>query len=172
MEITIQNLSKKLNIDEGIIKKIASNMGIKKELTAESQVVILFENLIKDKQNLYTDEQHEKHIQLEQFLEKIKKEKKDFEDYKKIEENKLKKKFAQDELDHKIKLEELKNQIMAKQKEEFLENIKKEHAKIDSKVDESIQRELKLNEWQQEVDNLKKSLTRDKEVFESQKRNF
>lgn len=169
MGITIQNLSKTLNIDEEIIKKIAFNMGIKEEIIDENKVVLLFDNLIKDKQNLYTNDQHQKHIQLNGFLEKIIKEKKEFEDYKKIEEKKLKDKFAQDELDHKIKLEELRNQTIGKQKEEFLENIKKEHIKINSKVNESIQRELKLNELEQEVDNLKKVLTQDKELFESKK---
>lgn len=66
---------------------------------------------------------------------------------------KLQEKLIQDEINYKTKLEELKIKEMSKLKEEFLNSIQNEYNKISSKLDDLTQKEMKLIEWQQKLDN-------------------
>jgi len=109
---------------------------------------------------------HEKIIQ---ERDKLKQEQEEFKAYKKTEERKLQERLIQDEINHKTKLEELKIKEITKLKEEFLTSIQDEYSKISSNLDDLTQKEMKLIEWQQELDNAKKMFEKDKELFESQK---
>ena len=115
------------------------------------------------------EELSEKENKLKQFYEKLKKEKSEFEAYKKSEQNNLKERLLKEELDHKTRLEELKIRTISKLKDEFLENIKNEYNKVNSKLDEQTQKELKIIEWQQKIDDEKKRLDQEQELFESRK---
>ena len=117
-----------------------------------------------------------KEQQLKDYHQKLLKEKdefqkkqEEFEAYKKSEERKLQENLIQDEINHKTKLEELKIKEITKLKEEFLESIQDEYSKVSSKLDDLTQKEMKLIEWQQELDNAKKMFEKNKELFESQK---
>ena len=80
----------------------------------------------------------------------------------------------QDELNEKrtllaLELEKLKTEEISKLRDGFADNIQKEYDKIRSKIDKLTQTELKLVEWQQELDNNKKIFQKDRELFDSQK---
>jgi hypothetical protein len=137
---------------------------IKKENEMNSDNLLNAEILSKKKKEL--EKYHKKIIEQNNQLKKVQQE---FENKKKEQENALKIKLEEKELNHQMKLEEQKTKIIAQLKTEFLENIKNEYDKVNSKLDELTQKELKLSAWQQEVDSLKKVLTQDKELFESQK---
>ena len=131
------------------------------------------ENELKKEEEKMLDE---KELQLKQYHEKLKqendkfkKEKEEFEAYKKIEKEKL-----EDELNEKrtllaLELEKLKTEEISKLRDGFADNIQKEYDKIRSKIDKLTQTELKLVEWQQELDNNKKIFQKDRELFDSQK---
>ncbi len=117
-----------------------------------------------------------KEQQLKDYHQKLLKEKdefqkkqEEFEAYKKSEERKLQEKLIQDEINHKTKLEELKIKEITKLKEEFLASLQDEYSKISSNLDDLTQKEMKLIQWQQELDNAKKMFEKEKELFESQK---
>jgi chromosome segregation ATPase len=63
----------------------------------------------------------------------------------------------------------LKTEEISKLRDGFADNIQKEYDKIRSKIDKLTQTELKLVEWQQELDNNKKIFQKDRELFDSQK---
>ena len=109
------------------------------------------------------------HEQLVKQRDEFKREKEKFETLKIEQLSQLKERLVKEELEHKTKLEELKIKTISKLKDEFLENIKNEYDKVNSKLDEQTQKELKLIEWQQKIDNEKKKLGQEKELFKSQK---
>ena len=131
------------------------------------------ENELKKEEEKMLDE---KELQLKQYHEKLKqendkfkKEKEEFEACIKIEKEKL-----EDELNEKrtllaLELEKLKTEEISKLRDGFADNIQKEYDKIRSKIDKLTQTELKLVEWQQELDNNKKIFQKDRELFDSQK---
>jgi hypothetical protein len=85
------------------------------------------------------------------------------------EKNKLKKSLIAQKLNHKTKLEEEKVKILAQLKDEFLESIKDEYNNVNQKLDELTQKELKLIEWNKELERKQKTFNQEKELFESQK---
>lgn len=109
------------------------------------------------------------HQKLLKDKDEFQKKQKEFEAYKESEERKLQERLIQDEINHKTKLEELRIKEITKLKEEFLASIKNEYDKINSKLDDLTQKEMKLIEWQQDLDNAKKMFKKDKKLFESQK---
>jgi len=169
MEIGIRELAEQLKLGEDTLLSIAQNIGIENGLIDDSNIVIFFEHIIKEKQNIYTDEPKDKELQLTRFNEKLKKVELEFESSKITQEYQLKEKLLQDELNHKTKLEELKVKTITTLKDEFLANIQQEYNKVNTKLNEIIQKELKLIEWQQELDNAKRIFQKEKELFESQK---
>jgi len=84
------------------------------------------------------------------------------------EQNKIKEKLIAEELNHKTKLEEEKVKILAKLKDEFLESIQDEYSNIHKKLDELTQKELKLIQWNQDLEQKQKSFNQEKELFDSQ----
>ena len=109
------------------------------------------------------------HQKLLKEKDEFQKKQEEFEAYKKSEERTLQEKLIQDEINHKTKLEELKIKEITKLKEEFLASIQDEYSKISSNLDDLTQKEMKLIQWQQELDNAKKMFEKEKELFESQK---
>lgn len=84
------------------------------------------------------------------------------------EKNQSKEKLIAEELNHKTKLEEEKVKILAKLKDEFLESIQEEYNNIHKKLDELTQKELKLTQWNHELELKQKSINQEKELFDSQ----
>lgn len=131
------------------------------------------ENELKEEEEKMLDE---KELQLKQFHEKLKqendkfkKEKEEFEAYKKIEKEKIKDELNEQKTLHAIELEKLKTEEINKLRDEFINNIKKEYDSIKTKLGELTQTEMKLVEWQQELDNNKEIFQKNKELFDSQK---
>ena len=94
-----------------------------------------------------------------QEKDKLKQEKKDFEAYKETEERNLKVKLIQDRIDHDRELGNWKLHEMNKIRDEF-------SASIQNELDNLNQKEMKLKEWQQELDNAKKIFQKDKKCAE------
>jgi len=182
MNIGINDFAKKIGKEKKEIIEVVKILGIKKSvLNKEDQEKILIllnkgEGVMDKNSEKEIDKLEKKKEELQQFLnqiiekrDKLKEDQNKFEAYKKSEELKQKEKFLQDEINHKTKLEELKIQTISKLQEEFSNSIENEYTKVKSKLDESTQKEIKLIEWQQALDNSKKVLEKNKELFESQK---
>lgn len=92
-----------------------------------------------------------------------------FEKYKQDEMKKLHQKLQDDEIRYKSKLEEEKIKTIIDLKEDFLESVKNEYEKVKLKLDDLTQKELKIIEWQQEIDTTKKTLNQEQKLLESQK---
>jgi len=119
-----------------------------------------------EKKNQRLKEYHSKIIRLRDELEK---DKSDFIQYKKVEEHSLKKRLMKEEINHKNKLEEEKIKTITQLQEDFFKKIESEYKKISSQLDNLTQKELKLIEWQQKVEQSEKIFTQNKELFESEK---
>jgi len=172
MNISIKDFALKIGVEKDKVIQIVKLLGIKKTILNDEAQQQIVEELNKGEEKVVD----EKELKLKQFHEKIiqerdklKQEQEELEAYKKSEEQKLQERLIQDEINHKTKLEELKIKEITKLKEEFLESIKNEYSKVNSKLDDLTQKEMKLIEWQQELDNVKKIFEKDKELFESQK---
>jgi hypothetical protein len=99
--------------------------------------------------------------------EELKKDKQEFELYKEIEQNRLKEQLLSDELKQKTNFEEEKLRILAQLKNEFLENIRSEYTSVSVKLDEVIQKEMKLIQWKQDLDESQRKLELEKDLFNS-----
>lgn len=172
MTISIKDFALKIGVETYKVIEVVKLLKIKKIVLDDESQQLIIEELKKKGEKMV----EEKELQLKQFHEKLlqerdklKQEKEDFEAYKKSEERKLQEKLIQDEINYKTKLEELKIKEMSKLKEEFLNSVQNEYNKISSKLDDLTQKEMKLIEWQQELDNTKKIFQKDKELFESRK---
>lgn len=139
------------------------------------------ENILSKNENLIVFDEKNKRIlekeeELKQLEENIENKKSKFNDFinnekQKLEsdKNKLKEKLVYEELNQKAKLEEEKIKILIKLKNEFLESIQDEYNNIHKKLDEIIQKELKLIQWHQELEHKEKSFIQEKELFTSNK---
>lgn len=172
MNISIKDFALKIDVERHKVIEIVKLLKIKKTVLNDEEQQQIIEELNKGKEKMVD----EKELKLKQFHEKLilerdklKQEQEEFEAYKKSEERKQKEKLIEAEINHKTKLEELKIKEMVKLKDEFLKSIQNEYDKISSKLDDLTQKEMKLIEWQQELDNTKKIFQKDKELFESQK---
>ena len=172
MNISIKDFALKIGVEKDKVIQVVKLLGIKKTILDDEAQKQIVEELNKGEEKVVD----EKELKLKQFHEKIvqerdklKQEQEEFEAYKKSEERKLQEKLIQDEINHKTKLEELKIKEIMKLKEEFLASIQDEYSKVSSKLDDLTQKEMKLIEWQQELDNAKKMFEKNKELFESQK---
>lgn len=128
------------------------------------------------KKEKYIREMEEKEKKLKKFYDDLKndtaqfnKEKQEFESSKKSEQLKLNEKLVAEELNHKTKLEEEKVKILTQLKDEFIENIKNDYNALNSKLSEVTQKEIKLIQWQQNLEEDKNIFTQEKELFDSQK---
>lgn len=172
MNVSLKDFALKIGVERDKIIEIAKFLGIRKTVLDDEVQQQIIEELKKNGEKMV----EEKELQLKQFHEKLlqerdklKQEKEDFEAYKKSEERKLEEKLIQDEIHYKTKLEEWKIKEISKLKNEFLNSIQNEYDKVSSKLDDLTQKEMKLIEWQQELDNAKKIFQKDKELFESKK---
>ena len=172
MNISIKDFALKIGVEKDKVIQVVKLLGIKKTILDDEAQKQIVEELNKGEEKVVD----EKELKLKQFHEKIvqerdklKQEQEKFEAYKKSEERKLQEKLIQDEINHKTKLEELKIKEITKLKEEFLASIQNEYSKISSNLDDLTQKEMKLIEWQQELDNAKKMFEKDQELFESRK---
>ena len=172
MDISIKDFALKIGVSKDLVLQVVKILDIKKTVLDDEAQQQIIEKLKKNGEKMFD----EKELQLKQFHEKLMQErekfkqvKEEFEAYKKSEELKLEEKLIQDEINHKTKLEELKIKEMSKLKDDFLESIQNEYNKISSKLDDLTQKEMKLIEWQQKLDNDKKIFDKDKELFESRK---
>jgi len=172
MNIGVKDFALKIGIEKDRVIQIVKLLGIKKPILDDEAQRQIIEELNKGEEKMVD----EKELKLKQFHEKIvqerdklKQDQEEFKAYKKSEERKLQENLIQDEINHKTKLEELKIKEITKLKEEFLANIQDEYSKVSSKLDDLTQKEMKLIEWQQELDNAKKMFEKNKELFESQK---
>jgi len=193
MKKRIGEFAEELNMSKEELKELSRNLNLLRIMyTEEEQQVI--KNYIKDKEDNEmeknknqqnglnitkkqdTKELTEKEEQLKKFYEKIKQEndklnqeKLEFESYKKSEQTKLKENLLTEELNHKTKLEEKKIKILTQLSDEFLENIKHEYNSIKIKLDEVTQKEKKLIQWNQELEESEKAFTQEKKLFDSKK---
>ena len=119
-----------------------------------------------DKKEQQLKDYHKKLVSEKDEFNKIKD---GFEKYKQDEMKKLHEKLQGEELTYKSKLEEEKIRTITSLKEDFLESVKNEYEKVNLKLDEITQKELKVIAWQQEIDNTKRLLNQKQELFESQK---
>lgn len=172
MNVSIKDFALKIGVERDKIIEIAKFLGIRKTVLDDEVQQQIIEELNKEGKIMVD----EKELQLKQFYakvvqekDKLKQEKEDFESYKKNEERKLEEKLIQDEIHYKTKLEEWKIKEISKLKNEFLNSIQNEYDKVSSKLDDLTQKEMKLIEWQQELDNTKKIFQKDKVLFESKK---
>ncbi len=172
MNMSIKNFASKIGVEKDKVIQAAKSLGIKKTILDDETQKKIIEVVNKGEEKMVD----EKELKLKQFHEKIlqergklKKEQEEFEAYKKNGELKLKEKLLQDEINHKTQFEEWKIQEISKLKNEFLTNIQGEYDKVNSKLNDLTQKEMKLIEWQQELDSAKKVLEKDKELFESKK---
>jgi len=179
MNLKIKDFAKKLGVNKQDVIDAMKLLGIKKTILNDDEQKILYKELNKGKDEMSNDidELEKKKQELRQYYNKLiedrdqlKSDKLEFEQYKKEEENNLKKKLIQEEINYKNKLEEQKIKTLTKLKTEFLENIKSEYEKINIKLDELIQKELKLIEWQQQIEQSEKIFKQEKELFESEKK--
>lgn len=123
-----------------------------------------------------TKELEEKEKKLKQFHQKLMDEKdkfiqdkQNFEIYKQSEESKLKEKLLAEELNYKTKLSEERIKQLTQLKNDFLENIKTEYSNVNLKLDELTQKEMKLIQWHQELEESKKKLVQEKDFYEFNK---
>lgn len=123
-----------------------------------------------------TKELEEKEKKLKQFHQKLMDEKdkfiqdkQNFEIYKQSEESKLKEKLLAEELNYKTKLSEERIKQLTQLKNDFLENIKTEYSNVNLKLDELTQKEIKLIQWHQELEESKKKLVQEKDFYEFNK---
>ena len=123
-----------------------------------------------------TKELEEKEKKLTQFHQKLMDEKdkfiqdkQNFEIYKQSEESKLKEKLLAEELNYKTKLSEERIKQLTQLKNDFLENIKTEYSNVNLKLDELTQKEIKLIQWHQELEESKKKLVKEKDFYEFNK---
>jgi len=177
MNIGIKEFAKKMDVAKEDVIEAVKKLGMKKTLLdAEEQIIlekIMFNTKGTNMEETNLDEKEQKlkkfHEQLVKQRDEFKGEKEKFEILKIEQSNQLKERLVKEELEHKTKLEELKIKTISKLKDEFLENIKKEYDKVNSKLDEQTQKELKVIESQQKIDNEKKRLSQEQELFESKK---
>lgn len=172
MNISIKDFAVKIGVSKDLVLQVAKLLDIKKTVLDDKSQQQIIEKLKKEGEKMFD----EKELQLKQFHEKLvqerdklKQEKEEFEAYKVTEERKLGEKLIQDEIHYKTKLEEWKIKEISKLKNEFLNSIQNEYDRVSSKLDDLTQKEMKLIEWQQELDNAKKIFQKDKELFESKK---
>jgi hypothetical protein len=144
----------KPNINEGDDKVLKEDKNNKKELdklgTKKQELQQYYNKVIEERDQLKID--------------KLK-----FEQYKKEELNSLKERLIKEEINHKDKLEEQKIKTITQLQEDFLKKIESEYNKVNTKLDDLTQKELKLVEWQQKVEQSEKIFTQEKELFESEK---
>ncbi|MEL0649927.1 hypothetical protein V6246_00750 [Algibacter sp. TI.3.09] len=179
------SVAKKLGIKGAVYLKDDQNRILAEVKKYEAQIDTTsskkeFMNSDLEKRNKELDQRENKIAEnekiLKQFHEKILQEKNDlakeklkFESYKKSETNALKIKLSGDELNHTNNLESLKIKTLNNLNDDFITTTKVEYDKIKTKLDDVIQRERKLHEWQQEIDTTKTKLESEKTLFESQK---
>jgi len=161
----INELAEQLGVDKNGLANVAKDIGIKNDIIADTMLVKLFGRYIKSKESML----HKFKDKLKEDNDKLDTDKAKFEAAQKSKENTLKEKLLQEEIKHGTELEKLKIKTITKLKDEFLENIKSECDEIHSKLDELTQRDLKLGEWQQDLDRNKATFVQDKEIFESEK---
>jgi len=156
--MTKKQLAEELNIKPEVVNKICKSLNIEDDNLNEED-----KNNVKIK---YIDLHKDKVIE---DRNQLKSDKLKFEQDKKEKLNSLQERLEQEELNHKTKLEEQKIKTITQLKTEFLENIKSEYNKVNTKLDDLTQKELKLVEWQQKVEQSEKIFTQEKELFESEK---
>ncbi|EDZ63352.1 protein containing Translation initiation factor IF-2, N-terminal domain [Sulfurimonas gotlandica GD1] len=157
-KMTKEELANEMGVGIDMVTKICKDLGIENtEITKEAQVDIKIKYLALFKKKLID--------QNTQF----KQEKTEFEKYMKEQKQALEEKLIEEELKHKTKLEEQKIKTLTQLKDEFLKSIKTDYEKIHTKLDDLIQKELKLTQWQQELNQSEKMFSQAKEIFESQK---
>ena len=156
--MTKKQLAEELNIKPEVVNKLCKSLDIKHDNLNEEEKL----NIKKKYLDLFKEE-------LVKQNKSLKQEKEEFKQNEKEQENSLKERLKQEELNHKTKLEEQKIKIITQLKTEFLENIKSEYDKVNSKLDDLTQKELKLIEWQQKVEQSEKIFTQEKELFDSEK---
>ena len=156
--MTKKQLAEELNIKLEVVNKLCKSLNITHDnLNVEENVDVKKKYL-----DLFKEELLKQHKSLKQ-------EKEEFKENKKKQENSLKERLVQEELNDETKLEEQKIKTIIQLKTEFLENIKNEYDKVNTQLDDLTQKELKLVEWQQKVEQSEKIFTQEKELFESEK---
>jgi len=182
MNLNIKDFADKFGLKREEVIKVVKSLGIKKTILNDDEQRKVQEEIDKGKNkmskenNKEIDDLEKKKQELREYYNKVieerdelKKDKLEFEQFKKEQENSLKEKLLKEEINHKSKLEEQKIKTITQLKEEFFENIEKEYKKINTKLDEVTQKELKLVEWQQKVEQSEKILKQEKELFKSEK---
>jgi hypothetical protein len=156
--MTKKQLAEELNIKPEVVNKLCKSLNIKHDNLNEEEKLDIKKKYL----DLFKEELVKQHKNLKQ-------EKEEFKQNEKEQENSLKERLEQEELNHKTKLEEQKIKTITQLKTEFLENIKSEYNKVSTKLDDLTQKELKLVEWQEKVEQSEKIFTQEKELFESEK---
>lgn len=161
MNVSIKDFALKIGVEKDKVIEIVKFLGIRKTVLDDEQQQLIIKELNKGEEKMLD----EKELKLKQFHEKIiserdklKQEQDDFEAYKKSEEQRLKERLIQEEINYKTKLED-----------DFLNSIQSEYDKVKTKFDDLIKREIELKEKQQKLDYDEKKLQLEKELFESQK---
>jgi len=156
--MTKKQLAEELNIKLEVVNKLCKSLNITHDNLNEEEKVDVKKKYL----DLFKEELLKQHKSLKQ-------EKEEFKENKKKQENSLKERLVQEELNDETKLEEQKIKTIIQLKTEFLENIKNEYDKVNTQLDDLTQKELKLVEWQQKVEQSEKIFTQEKELFESEK---
>jgi len=178
MNISIKDFAKKIGKDKKEIVAVVKRLGIKKTVFDDEDQEKILGVLNKGEDSMVKN--HEKEInelekkrqELQQFHNQII-EKRDqlkidqdkFEVYKKSEENNLKEKLLQNEINHKDKLEELRIKKLKELTDNFQEKLSNEYKVIEEKLIEIAKNDGQQKEQEVEYSKLKK----EKELFESEK---
>ena len=185
MDLKISEFAETLNISKEKLKEIARKLNLLRIVYSEDEQQAIRKYIndmennemgIEEKNNtIESEEIILKQDELKQLEEDIENKRIKFNDFinnekQKIisEKNKLKEKLIAEELNHKTKLEEEKIKILTKLKNEFLESIQNEYNNIHKKLDELTQKELRLSQWNHELELKQKSFNQEKELFDSQ----
>jgi len=182
MNLSIKDFADKFGLKREEVIKVVKSLEIKKTILNDDEQRKVQEEIDKGKNkmskenNKEIDDLEKKKQELREYYNKVieerdelKKDKLEFEQFKKEQENSLKEKLLKEEINHKSKLEEQKIKTITQLKEDFFKNIENEYSKINIQLDELTQKELKLIEWQQKVEQSEKIFKQEKELFESEK---
>lgn len=156
--MTKKQLAEELKIKPEVVNKLCKSLNINHDNLNDEEKLDIKKKYL----DLFKEELVKQHKSLKQ-------EKDEFKQNKKEQENSLKERLEQEELNHKTKLEEQKIKTITQLKTEFLENIKSEYNKVSTKLDDLTQKELRLVEWQQKIEQSEKIFTQEKKLFESEK---